>query len=128
MSSEPSYSPGTLVQIISVSTFDSFPKDENGDPIIGTSSTGILNILPYTRRNLCGCLAKIERFVGYGSLSRLPFYKLSLYDSFPALDPTYAAGYNWPIYVFTPNEFHPVFLSTPISPVSFDDFMKGASS
>lgn len=125
MLTESAYSPGTLVQIISVSEFDSFPKNEDGDSIIGKSSNGTLDIPPYTRRSLCGCLAKIKRFAGPGVLSRLPFYELALYDSSSALDPIFAAKFNWPMRYFSVNEFHPVSISTPTPSFPFDDLLKG---
>ena len=126
----PSYNTGDLVQLISVEEFDSFPKDPRNDlqVILGKGPTGHLDLTPSDRRSLCGCIAKIKRFISYGFVTGLPLYELEPYDISFAFDPNSTAAYIWKDRRFTPNEFHPY---TPpalsISPLSFDDLLKGGS-
>lgn len=129
--SSPSYNTDDLVQLISVEEFDSFPKDpRNGGlwVILGKGPTGHLDLTPSDRRFLCGCIAKIKRFMGYGSITGLPLYELEPYDISFAFDFNFTAAYVWQGRGFTPNEFHPY---TPpalsISALSFDDLLKGGA-
>lgn len=126
----PSYNTGDLVQLISVEEFDSFPKDpRNGlKVILGKGPTGHLDFTPSNRRSLCGCIAKIKRFMGHGSITGLPLYELEPYDISFAFDPNSTAAYVWQSRGFTPNEFHPYTPSAlSISALSFDDLLKGGA-
>lgn len=127
----PSYNTGGLVQLISVEEFDSFPKDpRNGglQVILGKGPTGHLDLTPSDCRSLCGCIAKIKRFMGHGFITGLPLYELEPYDISFAFDLNFTAAYIWQSRGFTPNEFHPY---TPpalsISALSFDDLLKGGA-
>ena len=126
----PSYNTGDLVQLISVEEFDSFPKDPRNDlkVILGKGPTGHLDFTPSNRRSLCGCIARIKRFMGHGFITGLPLYELEPYDISFAFDLNFTAAYIWQSCGFTPNEFHPY---TPpalsISPLSFDDLLQGGA-
>lgn len=72
------------------------------------------------RRSLCGSIMQIDCNFGVSD-----FYLLKPYDLSTAVDPSAAAKFSWNTDFFTPNEFHPYDTSVPISPVSFDDFLKG---
>ena len=125
--SSPSYNTGDLVQLISVEEFDSFPKNDFV-VILGKGPTGHLDLTPPDRRSLCGCIAKIKRFISYGFITGLPLYELEPYDISFAFDLNFTAAYVWQGRRFTPNEFHPC---TPpalsISALSFDDLLKGGA-
>lgn len=127
----PSYNTGDLVQLISVEEFDSFPKDprRNGlQVILGKGPTGQPDLTPSERRSLCGCIAKIKRFISYGFVTGLPLYELEPYDISFAFDPNSTAAYIWKDRRFTPNEFHPYTPPTlSISALSFDDLLKGGA-
>lgn len=115
------YPVGTLVQIISAAEFDALPKDDDGyarfsDPF----SNSITDYMSPKRRSLCGSIMQIDCNFGDSD-----FYLLKPYDLSTAVDPSAAAKFSWNIDFFTPNEFHPYDTSVPISPVSFDDFLKG---
>lgn len=126
----PSYNTGDLVQLISVEEFDSFPKDPRNSlqVILGKGPTGQPDLTSSERRSLCGCIAKIKRFISYGFVTGLPLYELESYDISFAFDPNFTAAYIWQGRRFTPNEFHPY---TPpalsISALSFDDLLKGGA-
>lgn len=126
----PSYNTGDLVQLIPVEEFDSFPKDpRNGlRVILGKGPSGHLDFTPSDRRSLCGCIAKIKRFMGHGSITGLPLYELEPYDISFAFDLNFTAAYVWQSRGFTPNEFHPYTPSAlSISALSFDDLLKGGA-
>lgn len=111
----PTYPVGTLVQIISAAEFDALPKDNAGrarfpDPL----SNGTADYMTPKRRSLCGSIMQIDCNFGVSD-----FYLLKPYDL------STAAKFSWNTDFFTPNEFHPYDTSVPISPVSFDDFLKG---
>ena len=115
------YPVGTLVQIISAAEFDALPKDNAGcalflDPL----SNGNADYIPPKRRSLCGSIMQVDR-----KLSDFDFYFLKPYDLSTAVDPSAAARFSWNASLFSPNEFHPYDIPVPISPVSFDDFLKG---
>lgn len=115
------YPVGTLVQIISAAEFDALPKNDAGcalflDPL----SNGVADYMSPKRRPLCGSIMQIDRkFCGSD------LYFLNPYDLSTAVDPSTAARFSWNVDLFTPNEFHPYGTPVPISPVSFDDFLKG---
>lgn len=119
----PSYNTGDLVQLISVEEFDSFPKNpRNGlQVILGKGPTGHLDITPSGRRSLCGCIAKIKRFISYGFTTGLPLYELEPYDISFAFDPNSTAAYIWQGCGFTPNEFHPY---TPSCTLNLSPFLR----
>lgn len=115
------YPVGTLVQIISAAEFDALPKNDTGcalflDPL----SNGIADYMSPKRRSLCGSIMQIDRKFGTSD-----FYVLKPYDLSTAVDPSAAARFSWNTALFTPNEFYPYGTPVPISPVSFDDFLKG---
>ena len=115
------YPVGTLVQIISAAEFDALPKDNAGcalflDPL----SNGNADYIPPKRRSLCGSIMQIDHKFGDSD-----FYFLKPYDLSTAVDPSAAARFSWNASLFSPNEFHPYDIPVPISPVSFDDFLKG---
>ena len=115
------YPVGTLVQIISAAEFDALPKDDAGcalflDPL----SNGNADYIPPKRRSLCGSIMQIDHKFGDSD-----FYFLKPYDLSTAVDPSAAARFSWNASLFSPNEFHPYDIPVPISPVSFDDFLKG---
>lgn len=117
----PNYPAGTLVQIISAAEFDSLPKDDIGraqfpDPL----SNNIVDCMPPKRRPLCGSIMQIDRRFGDSDL-----YFLKPYDLSTAVDPSAAAKFFWNADLFTPNEFHPYGTPVPVSPLSFDDLLKG---
>ena len=115
------YPVGTLVQIISAAEFDALPKDDAGcalflDPL----SNGNADYIPPKRRSLCGSIMQIDHKFGDSD-----FYFLKPYDLSTAVDPSAAARFSWNVSLFSLNEFHPYDTPVPISPVSFDDFLKG---
>lgn len=115
------YPVGTLVQIISAAEFDALPKDNAGcalflDPL----SNGNADYIPPKRRSLCGSIMQIDHKFGDSD-----FYFLKPYDLSTAVDPSAAARFSWNVSLFSLNEFHPYDTPVPISPVSFDDFLKG---
>lgn len=115
------YPVGTLVQIISAAEFDALPKNNDGyalflDPL----PNGNADYIPPERRSLCGSIMQIDRKLGASG-----FYFLKPYDLSTAVDPSAAARFSWDVDLFTYNEFHPYDTSVPISPISFDDFLKG---
>lgn len=115
------YPVGTLVQIISAAEFDALPKNNDGyalflDPL----PNGNADYIPHERRSLCGSIMQIDRKLGASG-----FYFLKPYDLSTAVDPSAAARFSWDVDLFTYNEFHPYDTPVPISPVSFDDFLKG---
>lgn len=115
------YPVGTLVQIISAAEFDALPKNNDGyalflDPL----PNGNADYIPPKRRPLCGSIMQIDRKFGASG-----FYRLKPYDLSTAVDPSAAARFSWNYELFTYNEFHPYDIPVPISPVSFDDFLKG---
>lgn len=115
------YPVGTLVQIISAAEFDALPKNDAGcalflDPL----SNGIADYMSPKRRPLCGSIVQID-----GEFGDVNLYFLKPYDLSTAVDPSTAARFSWNVDLFTPNEFHPYGTPVPISPVSFDDFLKG---
>lgn len=115
------YPVGTLVQIISAAEFDALPKNNDGyalflDPLPNGNAD---HMIP-KRRPLCGSIMQIDRKFGASG-----FYLLKPYDLSTAVDPSAAARYPWDYELFTYNEFHPYDIPVPISPVSFDDFLKG---
>ena len=115
------YPVGTLVQIISAAEFDALPKNNDGyalflDPL----PNGNADYIPPNRRPLCGSIMQIGHKFGASG-----FYLLKPYDLSTAVDPSAAARFSWDVELFTYNEFHPYDIPVPISPVSFDDFLKG---
>ena len=115
------YPVGTLVQIISAAEFDALSKNNDGyalflDPL----PNGIADYIPPKRRSLCGSIMQIARKSG-----TTDFYFSKPYDLSTAVDPSAAARFSWDVELFTYNEFHPYDIPVPISPVSFDDFLKG---
>lgn len=115
------YPAGTLVQIISAAEFDALPKNDAGcalflDPL----PNGNVDYIPPKRRSLCGSIMQIDR-----KLYASGFYFLKPYDLSTAVDPSAAAKFSWNSALFSPNEFHPYVTPVPVSPVSFDDFLKG---
>ena len=77
-------------------------------------------IYPPKRRSLCGSIMQIDHKFGDSD-----FYFLKPYDLSTAVDPSAAARFSWNASLFSLNEFHPYDTPVPISPVSFDDFLKG---
>lgn len=118
----PTYPVGTLVQIISAAEFDALPKDDAGYARFPSTpfSNGIADYMSPKRRPLCGSIMQIDRKFG-----TTDFYFLKPYDLSTAVDPSAAARFSWNADLFTPNEFHPYGTPVPVSPVSFDDFLKG---
>lgn len=115
------YPVGTLVQIISAAEFDALPKDDDGYARFSDLfSNSITDYMSPERRSLCGSIMQIDRKFGTSD-----FYVLKPYDLSTAVDPSAAARFSWNTALFTPNEFHPYGTPVPISPVSFDDFLKG---
>ena len=116
------YPVGTLVQIISAAEFDALPKDDAGCALFPSDSlsSGIADYMSPKRRSLCGSIMQIARKFG-----TTDFYFLKPYDLSTAVDPSAAARFSWNASLFSPNEFHPYDTPVPISPVSFDDFLKG---
>ena len=115
------YPVGTLVQIISAAEFDALPKNNDGyalflDPL----PNGSADYIPPKRRSLCGSIMQIDHKFGDSV-----FYFLKPYDLSTAGDPSAAARFSWNVSLFSLNEFHPYDTPVPISPVSFDDFLKG---
>ena len=115
------YPVGTLVQIISAAEFDALPKNDAGwalflDPL----PNGNADYIPPKRRSLCGSIMQIDHKFGDSD-----FYFLKPYDLSTAVDPSAAARFSWNASLFSINEFHPYDTPVPISPVSFDDFLKG---
>lgn len=109
------YPVGTLVQIISAAEFDALPKDDAGYAVfLDPLPNGNADYIPPKRRSLCGSIMQIDR-----KLDVSGFYLLKPYDL------STAAKFSWNYTLFTPNEFHPYDTPVPISPVSFDDFLKG---
>lgn len=118
----PTYPVGTLVQIISAAEFDALPKDDAGYARFPSNSfsNGIADYMSHERRPLCGSIMQIAR-----KLDASGFYFLKPYDLSTAVDPSAAAKFSWNSALFSPNEFHPYGTPVPVSPVSFDDFLKG---
>lgn len=118
----PTYPVGTLVQIISAAEFDALPKDDAGYARFPSNSfsNGIADYMSHERRPLCGSIMQIAR-----KLDASGFYFLKPYDLSTAVDPSAAAKFSWNSALFSPNEFHPYVTPVPVSPVSFDDFLKG---
>lgn len=117
----PIYPVGTLVQIISAAEFDALPKNDAGGALfLDPLSNGVADYISPKRRPLCGSIMQIDRKLGDSDL-----YFLKPYDLSTAVDPSAAARFSWNSDLFTPNEFHPYDTPVPISPVSFDDFLKG---
>ena len=115
------YPVGTLVQIISAAEFDALPKDDAGCALfLDTLSNGNADYIPPKRRSLCGSIMQIDHKFGDSD-----FYFLKPYDLSTAVDPSAAARFSWNASLFSLNEFHPYDTPVPISPVSFDDFLKG---
>ena len=115
------YPVGTLVQIISAAEFDALPKNNDGyalflDPL----PNGNADYIPPKRRSLCGSIMQIDH-----KFCDSDFYFLKPYDLSTAVDPSAAARFSWNVSLFSLNEFHPYDTPVPISPVSFDDFLKG---
>jgi hypothetical protein len=115
------YPVGTLVQIISAAEFDALPKNNDGyalflDPL----PNGNADYIPPKCRSLCGSIMQIDHKFGDSD-----FYFLKPYDLSTAVDPSAAARFSWNVSLFSLNEFHPYDTPVPISPVSFDDFLKG---
>lgn len=115
------YPVGTLVQIISAAEFDALPKNDAGcalflDPL----PNGNADYMSPKRRSLCGSIMQIDHKFGDSD-----FYFLKPYDLSTAVDPSAAARFSWNVSLFSLNEFHPYDTPVPISPVSFDDFLKG---
>ena len=115
------YPVGTLVQIISAAEFDALPKNNDGyalflDPL----PNGSADYIYPKRRSLCGSIMQIDHKFGDSD-----FYFLKPYDLSTAVDPSAAARFSWNVSLFSLNEFHPYDTPVPISPVSFDDFLKG---
>ena len=113
---------GTLVQIISAAEFDALPKDDAGYARFPSNSfsNGIADYMSHERRPLCGSIMQIDRKFGTSD-----FYFLKPYDLSTAVDPSAAAKFSWNTALFSSNEFHPYGTPVPVSPVSFDDFLKG---
>lgn len=118
----PTYPVGTLVQIISAAEFDALPKDDAGYARFPSNSfsNGIADYMSHERRPLCGSIMQIAR-----KLDASGFYFLKPYDLSTAVDPSAAAKFSWNSALFSPNEFHPYVTPVPVSPVSFDNFLKG---
>lgn len=117
------YPAGTLVQIISAAEFDALPKDCAGRAqFLDLLSNGVTDYMPSERRPLCGSIMQIGSRFGVFDL-----YFLKPYDLSTAVDPSAAAKFSWNTALFTPNEFHPYGTPVPVSPVSFDDLLKGAT-
>lgn len=119
----PHYPAGTFVQIISAAEFDALPKDCVGraqflDPL----SNDVTDCMPPKRRPLCGSIMQIDGRFGDSDL-----YFLKPYDLSTAVDPSAAAKFSWYADLFTPNEFHLYGTPVPVSPVSFDALLKGAT-
>mgnify|MGYP007067153731 CR=1 FL=1 len=115
------YPVGTLVQIISAAEFDALPKDDDGYARFSDLfSNSITDYMSPERRSLCGSIVRISRKLGVSDICFLKPYDLST-----AVDPSAAAKFSWNSALFTSNEFHPYDTPVPISPVSFDDFLKG---
>lgn len=118
----PTYPVDTLVQIISAAEFDALPKNDAGCALFPNSlPSGIADYIPPKRRSLCGSIMQIDRKLGAFGF----YYSLKPYDLSTAVDPSAAAKFSWNSALFTSNEFHPYDTPVPISPVSFDDFLKG---
>lgn len=115
------YPAGAFVQIISAAEFDAL-KDDAGYARFPSSSLPNVNAdyIPPKRRSLCGSIMQIAHKFG-----ATDFYFLKPYDLSTAVDPSAAARFSWDVDLFTYNEFHPYDTPVPISPVSFDDFLKG---
>lgn len=121
------YPVGTLVQIISAAEFDALPKNDAGCALfLNPLPNGNADYIPpkrrslSKRRSLCGSIMQIDR-----KLDASGFYFLKPYDLSTAVDPSAAAKFSWNSALFSPNEFHPYVTPVPVSPVSFDDFLKG---
>lgn len=116
------YPVGILVQIISAAEFDALPKDDAGYARFPSDSlsSGIADYMSPKRRSLCGSIMQIDHKFGDSD-----FYFLKPYDLSTAVDPSAAARFSWNASLFSLNEFHPYDTPVPISPVSFDDFLKG---
>ena len=115
------YPVGTLVQIISAAEFDALPKNDAGcalflDPL----PSGNADYMPPKRRSLCGGIMQIVH-----TFDAFDFYFLKPYDLSTAVDPSAATKFSWNSALFSSNEFHPYVTPVPVSPVSFDDFLKG---
>lgn len=120
----PHYPVGTFVQIISAAEFDALPKDNTDRAqFLDSLSNGITDYTLPERRPLCGSIMQIDREFGDSDF----FYFLKPYDLSTAVDPSAAAKFSWSTTLFTPNEFHPYGTPVPVSPVSFDDLLKGAT-
>lgn len=119
----PTYPVGTLVQIISAAEFDALPKDNIGRAqFLDSLSNSVVDYMPPKRRPLCGSIVQIDSRFGDSNL-----YFLKPYDLSTAVDPSAAARFSWNTDLFTPNEFHLYGIPFPVSPVSFDDLLKGAT-
>lgn len=117
----PNYPAGTLVQIISAAEFDALPKDDIGRAqFLDSLSHGVVDCMSPKRRPLCGSIMQIDHKFG-----DIDFYFLKPYDLSTAVDPSAAARFSWNADLFTPNEFHLYCTPFPVSPVSFDDLLKG---
>lgn len=117
----PNYPAGTIVQIISAAEFDALPKDNIGRAqFLDSLSHGVVDCMPPKRRPLCGSIMQIDSRFGDFDL-----YFLKSYDLSTAVDPSAAAKFSWNADLFTPNEFHLYDISLPVSPLSFDDLLKG---
>ena len=119
----PNYPAGTIVQIISAAEFDALPKDNIGRAqFLDSLSHGVVDCMPPKRRPLCGSIMQIDSRFGDSDL-----YFLKPYDLSTAVDPSAAAKFSWYADLFTPNEFHLYGTPFPVSPVSFDDLLKGGT-
>ena len=117
----PIYPAGTLVQIISAAEFDALPKDNAGHALfLDFLPGGITDHTFPERRPLCGSIMQIDYKFGDSD-----FYFLKPYNLSTAVDPSAATKFSWNTALFTPNEFHPYGTPVPVSPVSFDDLLKG---
>lgn len=119
----PNYPAGTLVQIISAAEFDALSKDGVGRAqFLDSLSNGVTDRMSPKRRSLCGSIMQIDSRFDDSDL-----YFLKPYDLSTAVDPSAAAKISWYVDLFTPNEFHPYGTPVPVSPLSFDDLLKGAT-
>ena len=109
----PTYEVGDVVQIISKEEVLSHPTDNFGNFILTHS---LYDTFHRDKLPVCGCPAVITG-ISKG-------YERSLYD----LTPLFAKDkivFPWDEWFFSDAEFHPYDIPVPISPVSFDDFLKG---
>ena len=119
----PIYHAGAFVQIISAAEFDALPKDNAGRALfLDPLSNDVVDYMAPKRRPLCGSIMQIDSRFGDSDL-----YFLKPYDLSTAVDPSAAAKFSWNAALFTPNKFHLYDISLPVSPLSFDDFLKGGT-